>query len=151
MELIEPKTITITDQSGKERSYIISKFPAVAGREIVTKYPIAALPKIGDYDVSEATMLKLMSYIAVDTGVPLRLSIRSLVDNHVPDWETLAKLEMAMMEYNCSFFQDGRISNTLAKFAQKALQSISQILTALSAQSSQPTKPPSTNSERSTA
>jgi hypothetical protein len=129
--MIQPKEITLTDQDGRPRQYTISKFPAVEGREIVAKYPISALPKLGDYKVSEETMLKLMCYVAVtnSNGTPLPLITRALVNNHVPDFETLAKLEMAMMEYNCSFFRDARISNFLNEFAQKVLASLSKTLT----------------------
>lgn len=152
MDMIKPKEFSCADGDGKMRSYFLSKFPAVDGREIVAKYPLSALPKLGDYAVSEETMLKLMSFVAVDNnGTNLRLSTRALVNNHVPDFETLAKIEMAMMEYNCSFFRDGRISNSLQGFVQKLLVSISKTLTDSSAQSSQEIKPPSTNSEPSIA
>lgn len=144
--LLSPKEVMIIDQEGNERKYTLSKFPAVQGREIVAKYPISAMPKIGDYAVSEETMLKLMAFVEVESGpTTIRLSTKNLVDNHVPDWEALAKIEMAMMEYNCSFFRNGRISNTLADFAQRALQLISKTLTDSSARSSQETKPPFTS------
>ncbi len=64
--MIEPKTIAIVDGNGKEKDFIISKFPAIQGREIIAKYPTSSLPKIGDYAVSEETMLKLMAFVAVD-------------------------------------------------------------------------------------
>lgn len=129
------------------KKYYLSKFPAVAGREIIAKYPLTGLPKIGDYKVNEETMLKLISFVQVELegGHKLALSERGLVDNHVPSWETLAKIEFAMLEYNCSFFQNGRISSLLDDFAQKLPQLISKMLTALSAQSSAQDKPPSTN------
>lgn len=147
MDLLQPKEIILADQDGKEHTYTLSKFPAVDGREIIAKYPLSALPKLGDYAVSEETMLKLMSYVGVDNGGKiLRLSTRALVNNHVPDFETLAKIEMAMMEYNCSFFRDGRISNSLQGFVLKLLESISKTLTPSSAQSSPPAEQPSTNS-----
>ena len=134
--LIQPQDIEI---DGK--MYIISKFPAVAGREIIAKYPLSGLPKLGDYSVNEETMLKLMRYVAVpkENGM-LILNNRALVDNHVDSWETLAKIEMAMMEYNCSFFQNGRISTFLADVAQRLPQWITKTLTALSEQSSQKEK-----------
>lgn len=151
MNLLQPKEIIISDQDGKERTYILSKFPAVDGREIVAKYPISALPKLGDYAVSEETMLKLMSFVAVDNnGTPLRLSTRALVNNHVPDFETLAKIEMGMMEYNCSFLRDGRISNFLQGFARNLQESTFKTLTDLLARLSPQEKQPSTNSEPST-
>ena len=142
--LIEPKPTTFETPDGKIVSFILSKFPAVAGREIVAKYPVSALPKIGDYAVSEETMLKLMTYVAVDNGTdtPQRLTTRALVDNHVGSWEVLAKIEIAMMEYNCSFFGNGRASTFFDGIAQRLPQLIMQTLTTLSAQSSQKDKQP---------
>lgn len=144
-DLLSPKGITLTTQDGVEKSYFLSKFPAVAGREIVAKYPLSNMPKLGDYAVSEETMLKLMGFVAVETaaGTSIPLTTRALVDNHVPDWEVLARLEWAMLEYNCSFFSKGLNSDFLKNFGAKAPQWISQMLTALSAQSSEAAKPPS--------
>ena len=100
--LLDPKEIEI---DGK--TFVISKFPAVAGREIVANYSLSALPKVGDYEVNAQMMHKLMSYVGVPNASeqPLQLCTTALIDNHVGGWETLAKVEMAMMEYNCSFFQ----------------------------------------------
>ena len=152
MDLLDPSELTLTGYDGKERTYTLSRFPAVQGREIVAKYPMSALPKLGDYQVSEETMLKLMAFVAVDSnGKQLRLSTRALVDNHVPDWETLAKLEMAMMEKNCSFFTNGKALSSLSGLCQTALQRIIGTLTPSSASSSPKDAPPSTNSEPSTA
>ncbi len=146
VELIQPKEFSVIDMSGIERHFILSKFPAVQGREIIAKYPTSALPKIGDYQVSEEVMLKLMNFVAVQSGeTQIRLSNRALVDNHVGDWETLAKIEMAMMEYNCSFFQKGRISDFFQEFVPNMIAKISGMLTDSLAQSSQAGKPPSTN------
>jgi hypothetical protein len=139
--VIDPKEIEI---NGK--NFILSKFPAIAGREIVAKYPLSGLPKLGDYAVNEETMLKLMAYVAVDTGgQKLPLTTRALVDNHVGDWETLAKVEMAMLEYNCSFFQNGRIRSFFQDIAQKLPALISKILTDSLQALSQTEKPPTTN------
>jgi hypothetical protein len=144
--LLEPKPITLPTQSGEPKAYILHKFPAIAGREIVAKYPLSNLPKLGDYGVSEEVMLKLMSYVAVDTPAgPLALNTRALVDNHVPDWEVLARLEWAMLEYNCSFFGNGQTSDFFSNIGAKAPQWISRMLTALSAQSSGADKQPSTS------
>ena len=140
--MIEPKEIEI---DGK--TFILSKFPAVAGREIIAKYPLTALPKVGDYEINQATMLKLMSFVGVPTesGQPLMLKTQSLIDNHVVSWETLAKLEMAMMEYNCSFFQDGKISGFLDNLGQMIPELITKILTQCLDSSLPKEKQPSTN------
>jgi hypothetical protein len=140
--MIEPKEIEIDG-----RKYTISKFPAVAGREIIAKYPLSGMPKLGDYAVNEETMLKLMCFVSITLpdGNKLALSNRTLVDNHVSSWETLAKIEIAAMEYNCSFFQNGRISRFFDDFAQKLPAWISRMLMGLSERSSQVKKPRSTN------
>lgn len=146
MDLLDPSELTLTGYDGKERVYTLSRFPAVIGREIVAKYPISALPKLGDYQVSEDTMLKLMSFVAVTIGEKQqRLITRALVDNHVPDWETLAKLEMAMMEKNCSFFGNGQGLTSLESFVRKVIGSILSMLTDSLPQSSKTEKQPSTN------
>lgn len=150
-DFLDPTELVLTDDSGKEHKYILSKFPAVQGREIIAKYPTGMLPKIGDYAVSEEIMLKLMRFVAVESnGTRIPLTTQALVDNHVPSWEVLAQIEMAMMEKNCSFFRKGTLSASLADIAQKSLQKILEIVTPLSASSSQQTKPSTTNSEPST-
>lgn len=137
--MIEPKEIEI-----EGKTFILSKFPAIQGREIIAKYPISAMPKLGDYAVNEETMLKLMCFVAVprEGGEPLRLTTRALVDNHCSSWEVLAKVEIAMMEYNCSFFGNGKGSTFLETITRKAQQLITKTLMDLSAQSSRKAKQP---------
>jgi len=138
MELLQPKEIEI---NGK--TYRISKFPATVGREIVAKYPVSNMPKLGDYKVSEEVMLKLMSY--VETVLPersIRLSTQELVNNHVPDWEVLAQLEWEMLSYNCSFLTNGKSLSFFEKLAHLAEQKISEILTASLGKSSARAKQP---------
>jgi hypothetical protein len=144
---LEPKEIEI---DGK--IFILSKFPAVAGREIVANYSLSSLPKVGDYEVNAQMMHKLMSYVGIQnsSGQPLQLITTSLIDNHVGGWETLAKIEMAMMEYNCSFFQQGKISTFLDSVVEKLPSLITKILTGLSPQSLPAEKPRSANSKKVT-
>lgn len=149
--MLEPKEITIKTQAGTDKVYTISKFPAVAGREIIAKYPISGMPKLGDYQVNEETMLKLMCYVSVKTGGGnIALTTKALIDNHIPEWETLARIEIEMMGYNCSFFQQGKISNFLDTIKANANQSILSILTDLSERLLPQTKQPSKNSKTST-
>lgn len=154
--LIKPQEFSLLDEDGKEHVYIISKFDAVAGREITAKYIIGALPKIGDYDnISEPMMVKLMSYVAVRVGDEpnqklQRLGSKALIINHVPTWEMLARIEGEMMKYNCDFFRAGKISTFFEDLTQKLLQKISEISTQSSPQSSTAEKPAITTSEPST-
>lgn len=146
-DLIAPEPWDCPLRDGGQKTFILSKFPAVAGREIIAKYPLSGLPKVGEYAVNEETMFKLMSYVAVpiEGGQPQRLSTRALIDNHCPDWETLARLEVEMLKRNCSFFGSGRASSFLTGIAQQALPLLRQMLTDLSSQSSKASKPPSTS------
>jgi len=130
MTLLEPKELVLETPRGGPKTFVLSKFPAIPGREIVTKYPLSNIPKIGEYQQSEEVMLKLMSYVAVVTpdGTQIRLTTRALVDNHTEDWETLARLEWAMLEYNCSFFGRGLNSDFFGSISQKAAKWISQML-----------------------
>lgn len=142
MPLIQPKEVIIPDQSGVEKTFIISKFPAIQGREIIAKYPLSAMPKLGDYAVNEETMLKLMAFVAVprEGAEPLALTTKALVNNHCGDWEQLARVEVAMMEYNVSFFGNGKGLTFLEAITQKAQAYLSRTLTDLSAQLSQKEK-----------
>lgn len=146
-DLLDPTPFDCPVKGGKTKRYLLSTFPTVDGREIIAKYPLSGMPKLGDYAVNEETMLKLMHYVAVEVEgrEPMRLSTRELVDNHVPGWEALARIEIAMLKHNCSFFADGRASSFLTGIAQQLLPLITKTLTALSAQSSAAAKPPSTS------
>jgi len=150
--MIEPKQVTIVTQAGDERVYTISKFPAMAGREIITQYPVTAAPKIGDYKANQEMMLKLMAYVTVEAGdVPMALGSQSAIDNHVPDWQTLMKLEKEVLEYNCSFFAQGKLLVFLEGLAAQALPSIIKTLTDSLQQSLQVGKPVTKTSSKKSA
>lgn len=146
-DLIDPKPHPIRTQKGEVKTFLLSKFPATVGREVVAKYPLSNMPKLGDYKVSHETMLRLMEFVGVEVapGQIVRLQTEALVNNHAGDWEVLARLEWAMLEYNCSFFGKGLNSDFFANIRAKAPQWITPMLTALSEQLSQAAKPPSTN------
>lgn len=141
--IIDPKEVNVLTQKGEHKTFILSKFPAIVGREIFIKYPISGIPKIGDYEVSKETMLKLMSYVHVplEGGSTIALKTEALVNNHIPDWETLVKIEYLMLEYNGSFFTNGKVSGLLSTLMSKLPELSTKILTALSAQSSTAGKP----------
>lgn len=143
--LLEPKVVIITGLDGKDRSFMISKFPAIAGRRIIAKYPLSALPKLGDYAENEKTMMELMQYVEVipdgDNAQPIRLLTEEVINNHVGDWETLIKVESQMLQYNTSFFTGGFLQGFTEMLLEKAAPIVSKILTnslqALSGQVSQ--------------
>lgn len=148
--MIEPKEIEIKNSKGELITYIIHKFPAVEGREIIAKYPLSSLPKLGEYAGNEEIMLKLMSYVSAVKEVDGKTQIyplktKAMINNHVDSWETLLRIEAAILEYNCSFFQNGRILDFLKDSAPKLQAWISKILTDSLAPLSQKEKPLSTS------
>jgi len=146
--MIDEKEFSILlDDGVTYKTYIFSKFPATSGREIICKYPLSSLPKVGDYESNKETMLKLMSFVQVqlDSGLKISLSTQSLVDNHVPSWETLMKIERSMLEYNCSFFRNGWVSNFLEDLAEKLPDWITKMLMPLLQKLSTMEQRPGTN------
>lgn len=145
--LLKPEGFDLLNDEGQVQSYILSNFDAVTGRRIITQYPMTGLPKIGEYAENEKLMFLLMSFVAVVTkdGRKLRLSTPELVANHVPDAEMLMKIEMKMMEKNCSFFRDGRSLDLLDSIAQIFSRKILELLTPSSEQSSPQDAQRSTN------
>lgn len=105
-DLIKPKTVAVKDMDGGEKEFVLSRFPATVGREIVAKYPMSNMPKLGDYGVSTEAMHLLFRYVGVpqDDGSVLMLETPALIDNHVSDGEQLIRLELEMLQYNTSFF-----------------------------------------------
>lgn len=142
-DLIDPVSVAIKDSNGDERNFTIGKMPATIGREVLAKFTLSNLPKVGDYDVSHEAMLKMMRFVETESGI--RLTTTALVDNHVPDGEALMRLEIEMMRHNTSFF--GRAGNqSLGGFLlariQEYVPSIMQTLTAFLQQSSPPDSQP---------
>ena len=84
-----------------------------------------------DYTVSEEAMYLLMKYVAVQVTEERQqqLTSRALIDNHVSDGEQLMRLEMAMLQYNTSFFQNGGNSGFFEGIVRKFLPLIIQTVT----------------------
>lgn len=143
--MLEPKTIELKRQDGETRTFILHKVPAIPMRKIVAHYPVSNLPKLGDYAASEAIMLELIGNVIAVTpeGTQVPLVNRAAIDNHVKDWETLAKLEWAMLEYNVSFFANVKNSSSWTASLETWLPKILSTLTASLQASSQTEKQPS--------
>ena len=140
MELIKPKEITVKDSDGDEKTFIISKIPAVDAREVLSKYPTANIPKVGEYRTSEDAMLLMLKYVAVpiEGREPIKLTSKALINNHVVDGEQLMRLELEMLQYNTSFFGKGGNSDFLGGLIRKYLPLIIQTATASLPRSSKP-------------
>lgn len=146
--LLQPEEWSCPLRDGGTKTFILSKFPAVQGREIIAGYPLTGIPKIGEYKQNEEIMRKLMAYVAVprpDAGEPIQLTTMELINNHCPDWECLVRIEFEMIKRNSSFFANGRASTFLQGIAQQAQALITKTLTDLSGQLSKVAKQRSTN------
>ena len=132
-ELIKPKPVKIKDSDGIEKEFIISRLPATVGREILAKYPVSNIPKLGEYQASADAMNLMMKYVAVNLegrDKPQRLMTPELINNHVVDGEQLLRLEMAMLAENTSFFGKGGSSDFFAGLIRKYLPLITTTLMA---------------------
>jgi len=144
MTLRNPQVISVETLEGEQREYVIHHMAAFDGRKVAVCYTQGALPKIGDYDVNEAMSLLMMRYVGIaqENGELLMLTTKGLIENHVPDWETLAKIEIEMLKYNTSFFQNGKALSLLKEFSDKGTELISSTLTDLLERLSQAEKLP---------
>lgn len=115
--MIKPKEIKIKTLDGEEKKYVIHRFDCITGRELLTQYPITGAPKIGKYEDNKTLMLTLMSFVQVvlSDGTKLALDSETLINNHVPDAETLLKIEYETFKYNYSFFRSGDVFGVLAQ------------------------------------
>lgn len=133
-DLIKPKEVEIKDCDGNVKTFIISRIPAVPMREVMAKYPVSNIPKLGEYQASKEVMGLLMSYVAVRVGEEgnereIQLTNTALINNHVPDAESLLRIEYAMLQYNTSFFGQGDLSNFLTGLIAKHLPLVIQTVT----------------------
>lgn len=130
-DLIKPQDVEIKDCEGNVKTFIISRIPAIPMREVMAKYPVSNIPKLGEYQASKEVMLLLMRYVAVrlEDGRELQLVNTALIDNHVTDGEQLLRIEYAMLQYNTSFFGQGDLSTFLRELIAKHLPSIIQTVT----------------------
>lgn len=146
--MLEPKEISIKNSKGVDKTYVISKIPAMPALEIAFKLPPSLIPKIGEYETYKDVVFKIMKYVGVPRGEgkePLWLITEELINNHVDSWEGVVKIQALMVDYNSSFFREGRAFAFLGGVAQKYLGSTLGILNRFFQQLLKTLKQPSTN------
>lgn len=151
-ELIKPKTVEIQDVDGVSHSVTLSRIPYMPlGREIAMSGVLSALPKMGDYKISEDIAYKLMALVEINKGdQSIRLNTKALVSNHILDPVLGARIEWAMIAYNFDFFGHGGPSKFLVDSLRKHLPLILQTLIPLLPPSLQQEFAAGLNSEKST-
>lgn len=137
--LIKPIDREIADLDGVIRNYRIGRFPAIVGLEIIAKVPSNIASLKNQMPHLRELVLQMMQFVAVDIPLDdggtqeMRLSTSALVDNHVPDGETLLRLCFEVMRHNTSFFGQGgqsildylleKLTDSLPKITQTLAES----------------------------
>lgn len=129
-ELIKPKTIDLPDVDGVMHSVTLSRIPYMPlGREIALSGALSALPKVGDYKISEDIAYRMLALVEINKGdQQIRLNTKALVANHILDPVLGGRIELAMIAYNFDFFGKGGLSGFLADSLRKHLPLILQTL-----------------------
>lgn len=135
--MIKPKEISIMDIDGDEKTYIITRFPATVGMEILYKLPSSGIPKIGDFGELKEVRNEIFRYIYVKTdNGDIALSTKALIDNHITDGETAYKIMGAILSYNYQSLGKLMSGGLISSMSEKILNIARRLLTELSPQSS---------------
>ena len=126
--LLEPKKIEINGYK-----FIISKMPCTVSQEVLLRLPAGLIPLVKNFSQSEEMAFKMLSYCerCYDGQPNVPLISKVIIDNHVPDFDTLIKLEQECLAYNYDFFQNGKAWTSLTKIVSLAESKASKILTDL--------------------
>lgn len=140
--LLEPKLVELNGCK-----FIISKMPCTVAQEVIVKLPAGFIPVINNFAQSQDMAFKMLSYCerVYDDKANVPLISKELIDNHVPDFNTLIKLETACINYNYDFFENGKVWDFLTKGLCLAESRVSRILTDLLDKLLQAEKQHSTN------
>ena len=126
--LLEPKEIEIDGFK-----FIISKMPCTTAQEVLVNLPQGLIPILSEFTKYEKYIFKMLSYcerVYEDKSVPL--ISKEIIDNNVPTFDVLYKLEFACLEHNYGFFGDGRALIFWNEVASLVKSNLSEILTDLS-------------------
>jgi hypothetical protein len=129
INLLEPKLIEINGHK-----FIISKMPCTVAQEVVLKLPAGFIPMVSNFAQSQEMAFKMLSYcerVYSDGRANVPLISKEIIDNHVPDFNTLVQLEYECINYNYDFFAQGKVWDFLNKGLSLAESKASAILTDL--------------------
>ena len=127
--LIQAKQVEINGYK-----FIISKMPCTVAQEVIFKLPTGLVPLISNFSQAEDMAYKMLGYcerVYTDGRANVPLISKVIIDNHVPDFNTLIQLENECLKYNYDFFESGKLLNFLKEGACLAESRVSEILTDL--------------------
>ena len=128
MVLLSPKEVNINGNK-----FLISKMPCMTAQEVIVRIPAGILPLINQYTISEEMVVKMLSCCQriYDDKPNVPLISKEIINNHVPDFDTLIQLENECLKYNFDFFNQGKVLTFLAQGLSLAESRLSAILTDL--------------------
>lgn len=131
MDLIKPKEIELKDLDGDTHKFIISRFNALDGYELISNFPKTMFNKGGEsFKDHKEVLIKIFSHVEAfkQDGNTIRLTSEALINNHIPDYELLMKILKEVGTYNSSFLGNvsglsiiDQIKTKLPTLAQKIL------------------------------
>lgn len=127
--LLEPKEVEINGYK-----FIISKMPCTVAQEVIFNLPTGLIPIISEFKKTEEQAFKMLAYcerVYTDGRSNVPLISKAIIDNHIPNFDTLIKLEYECLNYNFDFFGNGRALDFLNKGVSLAKSNVSEILTDL--------------------
>lgn len=127
--LLQPKEVEINGFK-----FIISKMPCTVAQKVLCQLPSGIIPLISSFSKSEEQLFKMLSYcerVYTDGRANVPLVSKTIIDNHVPNFDTLYKLEWEALQYNFDFFEQGKLLNFLNEGLSLAESKASEILTDL--------------------
>lgn len=126
--LLSPKEVTINNCK-----FLISRMPCMTAQEVIVRIPAGILPLINQYMISEEMVVKMLSCCqrVYDDKPNVPLISKEIINNHVPDFDTLLQLETECLRYNYDFFNQGKALTFLEKGLSLAESRLSGILTDL--------------------
>jgi len=126
--LLKPKEVEI-----KGCKFIISQMPCTVAQEVAFKLPPGLIPIMGNFTQAEDMYVKMLSFCEriYDDGRHVKLISKDVIDNNLPDFETLLLLEKEVIEYNYGFFDTEKLLTLLNGLLSRAESRVSGILTDL--------------------
>ncbi len=123
--LLNPKDVEINGFK-----FIISQMPCTVAQEVAFKLPPGLIPIMGNFTQAEEMYVKMLSFCerVYDDGRHIKLINKDIIDNHVPDFQTLLLLEREVIEYNYGFFDTEKLLTLLNGLLSRAESSVSKIL-----------------------
>lgn len=110
--------------------FTISKMPSTIAQRVLMQIPTGLIPIISNFTNAENAVFEMLSYCdrVYPDGRVVKLINRAIIDNNVPDLQTLMQLEKEVWEYNYDFLDFGALAPFLKKCLCRVESNLSKTL-----------------------